>query len=94
MDNQHRKIKGYRELNEQEVQLMNEVKEHAQATKELIARIKDLRTAQELDDIANGQTTISTNQLNESDRCTDLATDNLQQGYMWLVRSVALPNSF
>lgn len=30
MENQHRQIKGYRELSQEEIDLMNEVKEKAQ----------------------------------------------------------------
>lgn len=36
MDNQHRKIKGYRELSQAEVDAMNEVKEKAAEVGELI----------------------------------------------------------
>lgn len=33
-------------------------------------------------------------QINESFRCLALAKTNLQQGNMWFVRAVALPDSF
>lgn len=36
MDNQHREIKGYRELSKEEIASMNLVKEHAAKTGELI----------------------------------------------------------
>ncbi len=36
MDNQHRKIKGYRELSQEEIDLMNKVKEKAAEVGELV----------------------------------------------------------
>lgn len=40
MDNQHRKIAGYRELGEAEIALMNEVKEQGRVLGELVKRIQ------------------------------------------------------
>lgn len=40
MENQHRKIKGYRELNESEVALMNEGKELAEKMKLFIEKLE------------------------------------------------------
>ena len=42
MENQHRKIKGYRELDQAEIDLMNEVKEHAAKTGELVEKMRGL----------------------------------------------------
>ena len=42
MDNQHRQIKGYRELSQEEIDLMNEVKEKGPALEALCAKIKTL----------------------------------------------------
>lgn len=42
MDNQHRKIKGYRELTETEISYMNEVKEMGKSLGELVERIKGI----------------------------------------------------
>ncbi len=39
MDNQHRKIKGYRELSTEEIELMNEVKELGAQVGELMAKL-------------------------------------------------------
>ena len=36
MDNQHRKISGYRELSESEINLMNQIKEQGKALDKLI----------------------------------------------------------
>ena len=46
MDNQHRQIKGYRELNQDEIDLMNEIK---QKGIELGNMIAGLRASPELD---------------------------------------------
>lgn len=40
MDNQHRKIVGYRELNEEEIAAMNEVKQQGEELGELVDRMK------------------------------------------------------
>lgn len=42
MDNQHRKIKGYSELSQEEIDLMNEVKEHGAKLGELVERMRGL----------------------------------------------------
>ena len=46
MDNQHRKIKGYRELSQAEIDLMNEIKTKGAELGELVDK---LRTASGLD---------------------------------------------
>ena len=39
MENQHRQIKGYRELNADEIALMNEIKAHGVTLGELFAKL-------------------------------------------------------
>lgn len=46
MDNQHRQIKGYRELSQEEIDLMNEIKAKGAELGELVAK---LRTTSSLD---------------------------------------------
>tara|TARA_B100000929_G_scaffold108179_1_gene85734 strand:- start:49153 stop:49452 length:300 start_codon:yes stop_codon:yes gene_type:complete len=99
MDNQHKKIKGYRDLQEYEVHLMNQIKERGQDLEELIAKLHSARASQlsafkhptrppkEVDGL-------TLEQIEESGRCITRAEDSLKTGIMWLVRSVALPNSF
>jgi hypothetical protein len=41
MDNQHREIKGYRELDEHEIALMNEIKQKGAELGELVERLRD-----------------------------------------------------
>jgi len=40
MENQHRQIKGYRELNESEIAAMNEIKTKGAELGELVAKLK------------------------------------------------------
>jgi hypothetical protein len=40
MDNQHRMIKGYRELSKAEIDLMNTIKEHGPDLEDLIAELE------------------------------------------------------
>lgn len=44
MENQHRKIKGYRELNQEEIDLMNEIKEQGKALDEIVAKVRSCVT--------------------------------------------------
>jgi len=44
MDNQHRKIKGYRELDQAEIDLMNEDKAQGLALGELILKLEQLES--------------------------------------------------
>jgi hypothetical protein len=74
MDNQHRKISGYRELSEEEIALMNEAKDLAQRCGDLMDKIGE-------------------NRLTDK-RSVALATTNLQQGFMWAIRSIAKPTTF
>ena len=46
MENQHRKISGYRELTEHEIALMNSIKKHGEALGDLV---EQLRTTTGLD---------------------------------------------
>ena len=59
MDNQHRKIVGYRELTQEEINLMNEIKERGKELGELVAK---LRASSELDQrwISIGATDLQT----------------------------------
>ena len=74
MKDQHEKIKGYRDLSQAEIDMINEAKELAEKCGALIAKL-------------------------EADSTTDkrnvaLGKTNLQQGFMWAIRSVAQPTTF
>lgn len=74
MENQHKHIKGYRDLTEEEVALMNEVKSKGNELEELIERVSMIDGIDE-DWLHEGEMT-------------------LKKGVMFLVRSIAKPNSF
>ena len=79
MDNQHQKITGYRDLTQDEIDLMNKCKELANGVgalcNSLAARAKDDPTSIDPRWVAIGQT-------------------DLQKGFMALTRSIAKPTSF
>lgn len=81
MDNQHRKIQGYRELNQEEVDLMN-------AAKELGARV-----GQFIDEMDQG-ISVQEGKVVLDERAKAIARTEIQTGFMWLIRSIAKPNTF
>ena len=93
MDNQHKQIKGYRDLSQDEIDLMNEIKEHGEKTAFLLSKLTVLRFNNHRN-LTGEVDEISLTQIQESERCLQLAKDNLQQGQMWFVRAVELPESF
>ena len=95
----YKKIKGYRDLSQAEIDLMNRIKAHAEVTKELIQEVQTLRVgaSNEILQKPSYEVTeegLTLQDLEESQRCLALAKTNLQQGFMWFVRAVALPQSF
>lgn len=56
MENQHRKIKGYRELGQEEIDLMNEIKQQGIALGELVDKLRDDDTNVDMRWVAIGQT--------------------------------------
>lgn len=107
MDNQHRKIKGYRDLSAREIELMNAIKEAGTNIETLIrivgdalnARMDELRKTIASDDVDNASLAIASA---ERDRITaaqpgrwlSIAKTDFQTGLMALTRAVAQPGSF
>lgn len=89
MDNQHRKIKGYRELDQQEIDLMNEIKEEG-------IRLSDLtlKVIQYNREHSDNPDKIALHNSSETYRWIAEATTDLQKGIMCLVRAVAKPEFF
>lgn len=99
MDNQHQKITDYRDLTEQEIALMNEIKAKAAEVGELHTKLQQSLLppaveGQEVDmpcgcavlEVPLGEY--------ETDRWLRIGQDHLQQGFMALTRAVARPTSF
>jgi hypothetical protein len=79
-------IAGYRQLSDEEVALINDIKAHAKATEELWQRVRTFVTA--------SSTKFRTVPDTEPARWCAIARTDLQQGYMALTRAVANPTSF
>lgn len=92
MENQHREIKGYRELSPAEIAVMNKVKAHAEVTAALIREVHQLNSVRF--NTPTPAPSVYAEQNGESNRWAALAKTQLQQGYMALVRSIALPTTF
>ena len=92
MENQHRKISGYRELSQTEIDLMNEIKalgpQIEAVTKKVRTHLDGQYGAEKSDDEAT--------RLYDADPYTWLnrAVCDLQDGLMKLTRSVAQPTFF
>lgn len=97
-------ITGYRELSRAELDLINEIKAHAEATRDLVNRVQHHVNDQLAKPLPEGHAPHS--QVTNPARCTPasrarrsrawaaLAQTELQTGYMMLVRAVARPSTF
>ena len=98
MENQHRKIKGYRELSQAEIDLMNKIKEQGEVFGGLLSELSAIRDQHREETHASidvGEVPVLTHsQLGDSCTAAGIAEDHLKTGVMWLVRAVALPSSF
>jgi hypothetical protein len=98
MENQHRIIKGYRELSAEEIALMNEVKEEGQRLADLLKKVEDHINKQYMAeyDILQGDTTEELDRLNAAEpyRWLQHAVDEYKTATMKLVRAVAQPTTF
>lgn len=81
MDNQHRKITGYRELTQAEIDLMNSIKAKGQELDDLVAKVNEANASSS----ATGS---------ECFRWAAIAKTDFQTGLMALTRAVAKPTSF
>ena len=79
MENQHRKIKGYRELTQEEIDLMNRIKEFGPELEKLVGDIFSMEQ--------------DGNSVNDR-RWVSIGKTHLQEGLMALTRSVAKPEFF
>ncbi|HEN9526050.1 TPA: DUF7681 family protein [Acinetobacter baumannii] len=95
MENQKTPIKGYRDLSQPEIDLINEIKAHGEALEVLTQKVRD--------HVGNQyQTAFDNNDQEEDKRLTQAQPDrwlnigitNLQQGLMALTRTVAQSTNF
>lgn len=80
VDNQHQKIKGYRDLSEQEIALINEGKELAEKVGEFVKKL--------------GTSDVVPTTEGIDQRWLNIAKTDLQKGFMALIRSIAQPTTF
>ncbi|WP_322070966.1 Acb2/Tad1 domain-containing protein [Paraburkholderia bannensis] len=103
MDNQHKQIKGYRDLSQQEIDLMNEIKVKGQELIDLADRLLG-RCAQQFNDTFNASRAATSDDSTERSEYERLINANptqwaldgkndVQVGVMKLVRAVAQPTA-
>lgn len=91
MENQHRKISGYRELTQAEIDLMNRIKALGPQIEEVLIAVGEHVAGQsEAADREEALRLIDA----DPDRWLEVAQTNLQQGLMALTRAVAQPTFF
>lgn len=88
MENQHAKITGYRDLTQDEIDLMNEGKELAERCAALVTKLRTL----EYDTVSGGSPAIIKTMADP--RWVAIGVTQLQQGFMALTRSIAKPGTF
>ena len=94
MENQHRKIKGYRELTQEEIDLMNQIKEMGVQLDTLCDKLYTKLQIEMSKAVEAGGDTFT-----EFDNANPLiwlydGRSTLQKGLMFLTRSVARPGFF
>lgn len=100
MENQHRHIKGYRELSQEEIDLMNEIKAKGAEMEALCAKVHNHISTQYREVNQDDQEEIAANperdRLNQANplHWEHWARSSLQAGLMYLTRAVAQPTSF
>ena len=87
MENQHRKISGYRELTEYEIALMNEIKSSEAEALRLCARLSNVLQAAADKSCFEG----TRSERAEAKLWLEEGRRELQTAYMKLVRAVAQP---
>lgn len=93
MENQHRLIKTYRELNQTEIDLMNECKVLEAHFHKLHDKIfNHLQQQLTVADIKQSVTEYNRLSLAKPHRWLAIAQTNVEQGFMALVRAVAQPS--
>ena len=91
MDNQHKQIKGYRDLSQEEINLMNKIKALAEQVGELVEEVTQHECSlyESYDNYYEKY-----GNLDDNFGWVESAKKDLQLGFMQLVRAVAKPQSF
>lgn len=87
MDNQHKKISGYRDLTQEEIDLMNEAKALEAKCLALHTKIVARLADQEASSDEERQRAI----LAQANRWASIGRNDIETGFMALVRAIAQP---
>ncbi len=90
MDNQHKQIKGYRDLSQEEINLMNKIKALAERVGELVEEVVSSNEWLLRKDV----TILDKQVYDEALQWSESAKKDLQLGFMQLTRAVAKPTTF
>lgn len=93
MENQHRRIKGYRELTQVEIDLMNRIKAQGALLEQLVTDVR-YHVDQQMVDSEGDYDEIDRIIAANPDRWVEIAMTDLQTGLMALTRAVAQPTTF
>ena len=98
MENQHRKISGYRELSQAEIDLMNKVKALGPQIESVILEVEEHVRSQRSASTTDSAAMIPNDldRLNDAtpERFASLAKTDFQTALMYLTRAVAQPTFF
>ena len=99
MDNQHRIIKGYRDLSQVEIDLMNEIKAEGERLQALVEKVMDHLERQKTHATTYAEHFGNSEELDrirvaEPERWADWARGGFQTNLMYLTRAVAQPTTF
>lgn len=95
MENQHRKITGYRELSQEEIDLMNEIKALGGPIEDMIEKVRLHLINQAAKAEEAGDTATQDRRHDATpERFAALAKTDFQTAMMYLTRAVAQPTFF
>ncbi|MGB5147470.1 MAG: hypothetical protein WBN86_10135 [Porticoccaceae bacterium] len=93
MENQHEKITGYRDLTQDEIDLMNEGKALAEQCGEYIAKLRGYMP-QNMSGPAGGEADAFKPGATLDQRWINIGATDLQRGFMAVIRGIAQPTTF
>lgn len=88
MDNQHKQIRGYRDLTQDEIDLMNEGKALADQCGAWIAKLRGYQPGA----VGDAPSVAPGGSLDQ--RWVSIGATHLQQGFMAAIRGIAQPTTF
>jgi len=92
VENQHKYITGYRDLNKDEIREMNDIKELGNTVGNLINNIA-IASSKLVEENVKDPDKFK-HELQQSQRWINIARTHMQQGFMALTRAIARPESF